>query len=130
MRRPKINMKVLREAVYRRAGGQCEVSGIPLDLDTFDLHHRRNKGMGGTVRIDTDSFMNVLALDPGVHNGGPSSVHGRRRWSEASGYLVPKDEDYPGLWPVWLRGQRWVLLSPLGGYASWPGHATTPQPAD
>lgn len=110
------NWTVIREALWQRSGGRCEVSGIPLDPDTFDAHHRRNKGMGGTDRDDRDALTNLLALDPAVHNGGPSSVHGSRRVSQARGYLLPKHVDYPGMWPVLLHGRRWVLLGGDGRY--------------
>lgn len=122
-------MKALREAAYQRAGGRCEVSGIPLDIDTFDLHHRRPKGMGGTLRPDTDTLGNVLALHPDVHNGGPSSVHGRRGWSEERGYLLPQREALAARWPVWLHGQRWVILGAAGGYITL-GHASPPGSAE
>ena len=72
--------------------------------------------MGGDPRPDVDTLPNLLALDPQVHNGGHSSVHGRRGWSEDRGYLIPKFVTQPGMWPVWLHGQLWVLLSPAGRY--------------
>ena len=111
-----------REPLWERCGGRCEVSGRPLDYDTFDMHHRRNKGMGGTSREDVDEIWNLLALHPEAHNGGPESVHGRRQWSERRGYLVPKGVEEVILWPVYLYGlvpahvQRWVLLGGEGGY--------------
>lgn len=119
-----------REPLWERCGGRCEVSGQPLDYDTFDMHHRRNKGMGGTSRDDVDELWNLLALDPVVHNGGPESVHGRRTWSHHRGYLVPKQTPEHELtqWPVLLGGllperfQRWVLLAPHAdtGYRDLP----------
>lgn len=105
--------------MWDRSGGRCEASGLPLDPDTFDAHHRRNKGMGGTSRADTDDLDNLIALDPGVHNGGPASVHGRRTWSEQHGYLVPKDVDRPGLTPVLQWGRRWVELTKDGRAIPW-----------
>lgn len=112
----KVNWKKIREQLWVRSGGRCEVSGVPLDFETFDAHHRRNKGMGGTTRFDRDAIWNLLALDPVVHNGGPQSVHGRRTWSEEFGYLVPKHVKNVALWPVKVRGTTWVLLSPNGLY--------------
>jgi len=111
-----------RMPLWERCEGRCEISGQPLDYDTFDMHHRRNKGMGGTSRGGVDELWNLLALDPTVHNGGPDSVHGRRQWSQNRGYLVPKHTpDYEAiLWPVLLGGllperfQRWVLLGDPG----------------
>lgn len=112
MTRPRANWKTIRAQLLERSNGFCEVSGIPLDPDSFDAHHRRNKGMGGTGRLDTDTLPNLLALDPVVHNLGPNSVHGRRTWSDAKGYLVPKHVNDAGLVAVWLRQSRWVWLLP------------------
>lgn len=110
------NWTRLRETLWTRSGGRCEVSGVPLDPDTFDAHHRRNKGMGGTSRPNVDDITNLLATDPVAHNGGPMSVHGRREWSETNGFLVPKLIASPGLWPVWLHEREEVLLLASGGY--------------
>lgn len=107
-----------RQPLWERCKGLCEISGRPLDYDTFDMHHRRNRGMGGTSRDDVHELWNLLALDPVVHNNHPQAVHRVRRWSEERGYLVPKhvDETQLILWPVLLGGwlppsrQRWVLL--------------------
>lgn len=95
------------------------MSGRPLNEDTFDAHHRRLKGMGGTSRPDRDALFNLLALDPEVHNGGPQSVHGRGGydgWSMVNGYIVPKHCDTPGLVKVKLYDGREVLLTRAGGY--------------
>lgn len=72
--------------------------------------------MGGTSRPDVHDLDNLLAADPVIHNGGPQSVHGRRRWSEQRGYLVPKGMNAPGLVPVLLNGKRWVHLGKDGRY--------------
>lgn len=119
-------MSRIRPALWTRCGGRCEISGRPLEFDTFDAHHRRNKGMGGDPRPDRDDLDNLLALDPGVHNGGPGSVHGRRTWAEARGYLVPKHAEHPGSYPVLLRGRRWVLLDKSGRYHPLPPVCATP----
>ena len=125
-RRPKANWARLREQLWARCGGRCEVSGTPLDFETFDAHHRRNKGMGGTSRLDTDLLSNLLALDPTVHNGGPDSVHAVRPRSESLGWLIPKlSPDAPHMVPACVYsvgGWRWCLLGengdrlPLGSY--------------
>jgi hypothetical protein len=113
----------IRRSVWERASGRCEISGLqlgPADSDRWECHHRRNKGMGGTSRENVDSLTNLLALNPRVHNGGPLSVHGRRAWSQKRGYLIPKDVSQPGMWPLWLLGRRWVLLTDSGVYAPLP----------
>jgi 5-methylcytosine-specific restriction protein A len=117
MRRPKPNWTQLREALWERSEGYCEISGYPLDLETFDAHHRRLKGMGGTSRPDTDLLSNLLALDPTIHNGGPDSMHGNPAWATPRGYLLPQTA-IPHNEPVLLRGGTWVLLRDNGGYES------------
>src|SRR4051812_16008653 len=85
------NWKMLRKALWERSAGYCEVSGLRLDPDTFDAHHRRNKGMGGTTRLDRDSLQNLLAVDPAVHNAaaaGARSIHASKTWSQPRGYLL------------------------------------------
>lgn len=109
------NMTKIRPLLWERCGGRCEVSGLALDYDTFDAHHRRPKGMGGSALADRDSVQNLLALDPAVHNPGPRSVHGNPTWSRPRGYLLRKHRDPLGA-PVLLRGQRWVLLGRDGRY--------------
>lgn len=111
----KTNWTKIREQLWERSGGRCEATGTPLDPETFDAHHRRNRGMGGTSRPDVDDLDNLLALDPIVHNGGPESVHARRPWSTARGYLVPKHTDHPGYLPVWQpHHYRWINLGKDG----------------
>jgi hypothetical protein len=115
-KRARANWSALREALWTRSGGRCEVSGKPLDIDTFDAHHRRSKGMGGTSRPDTDTLPNLLALDPIVHNGGPGSVHADRRGvSGPRGWLVSKLSSEPlNLVPVLIAPspsiRQWSLL--------------------
>lgn len=120
MKIPRPNWKILRAALWERAEGRCEVSGVPLDPDTFDAHHRRPKGMGGTARPDRDLLSNLIALDPSVHNGAPDSVHARRGWSEEHGYLLPQSTPLAIEWPLLLRGRTWVFLLNSGIYRPVP----------
>jgi len=115
-KRARADWPALRDALWTRSNGLCEVSGKPLDPTTFDAHHRRNKGMGGTYREDTDTLPNLLALDPIVHNGGPGSVHADRNGvSGPRGWLVSKLSSEPlDLAPVLVALspmiRQWVLL--------------------
>lgn len=106
----KTNWALLREQLWERSHGLCEVSGVRLDYEAFDAHHRRPKGMGGTDREDKDWLSNLLATDPAVHNGGPQSVHGRPTWSRPRGYLLPKNVPWAGMVPVLYRGRFWFML--------------------
>lgn len=118
VKRARADWPALREALWKRSNGCCEVSGQPLDYHTFDAHHRRNKGMGGTSRPDTDVLSNLLALNPIVHNGGPGSVHADRPRSELRGWLIPKLSTEPlHMVPALVYasgGWRWCLLAETG----------------
>lgn len=111
-KRPAPNWDKLRAALWERSEGQCEISGRPLDRETFDAHHRRLKGMGGTYRPLTDSLCNLLALDPEVHNGAPWSVHQLPSWSRPRAYLLSShtSDDALAVSAVLYRGQTWVIL--------------------
>lgn len=105
-----------RAALWARSHGRCEITGAALDYETFDAHHRRPKGMGGTDRADRDSLSNALALTPAIHNGGPQSVHGNPLWSRPRGYLVHKSTEWASMVPVLYRGRFWFMLGDtLGG---------------
>jgi hypothetical protein len=112
-----------RPQLWQRCQGLCEVSGQPIQYDEFDMHHRRRKGMGGTSRPDRDSIENLLAVHSDVHH---IAVHGQPRWAMPRGYLISTNADWPGGYPVWLRGQCWVLLGADGNY--WPLPNPTPPP--
>jgi 5-methylcytosine-specific restriction protein A len=110
-------MRRLRHRIYERAGGRCELSGVPLvggPDGPWEAHHRRPKGMGGTSRPNTDTVGNLLALAPCVHNMAPDSVHMMPERSRRNGWLVSKHEDDPASVPVVLRDGRVVLLGEEG----------------
>lgn len=116
MKRARADWTDLRQRLWTRSGGRCEVSGVALDPLSWDAHHRRNKGMGGTYREDTDTLPNLLVTHPLVHNLRPDSIHGHPAWSRPRGYLLAKDTERLDLVPVWLHGRVWTLLTPDGGY--------------
>lgn len=99
-----------RAQLWERSHGRCEITGVPLDFETFEAHHRRPKGMGGTDREDRDWLSNALALTPAIHNGGPQSVHGDPLWARPRGYLVHKNTPWASMVPVLYRGRFWFML--------------------
>lgn len=115
-KRPDPNWTKIREALWTRSGGFCEVSGRTLDPETFDAHHRRPRGIGGTYRPLTDSLCNLLALDPEVHNGAPWSVHQNSTWSRPRGYLLSSHmaDEVLEIAPVLYRGKEWLILAENG----------------
>ncbi len=115
-----------RPLLWERCKGRCEITGVPLQYDTFDAHHRRPKGMGGTTRGNRDNIECLLALDPIIHNGAPHSVHQDPQWSRPLGYLVSTYVDDPGQVPVALLERYWVLLGTDGLYHPLPGGIVPP----
>lgn len=114
-KRPRPNWDALTDALWERSGGLCEITGVPLDPETFDRHHRRPRGAGGSRLLDTDTLPNLLALDPAIHNGQPHSVHQDPRWSRPFGYLLSKlDGRAPADQAVYYRQSYWALLLPDG----------------
>jgi hypothetical protein len=113
-------MRAARPIIWRRCGGRCEVSGKPIEYESFDAHHRRLKGMGGTSRPDRDAPFNLLALHPQVHNPGPGTVHGERDWSIGRGYMIEKHNQAPARRPVLLFDDRWVYLTETEFYVPLP----------
>lgn len=112
-KRPPPNWKELRDRLWTRSNGFCEVSGVPLDFDTFDAHHRRPKQMGGTYRLDTDTLANLIAVDPIVHNGHANSVHQSPGWSRPRGYLL-HGNTAPDEEPLLYQGRTWLILRANG----------------
>jgi hypothetical protein len=113
-------MREQRRPLWERCSGVCEITGAPLDYETFDMHHRRNKGMGGTRRRNVNDLDNLLALTPTIHNGDAHSVHQHPEWSMPRGYLLRNHVDRPGEHPVWLFERCWVLLTKGGAYFPLP----------
>lgn len=124
-KRPTPKWNEIREALWARSDGMCEISGLPLDFETFDAHHRRPKGMGGTYRPLTDNVANLLALLPLVHNIHPKSVHLAPKWSRRRGYLLPShwNDEAMVISPVLYRGQTWVTLDEDGDLGEFSGRS-------
>lgn len=83
----------LRQQVYARAGGLCDLCGTRLPQG-FHAHHRRTRSRGGS-----DDVLNLVALHPSCHD----AVHRNPRRSYLQGFLVPTWAT-PRDWPVKLHG--------------------------
>lgn len=78
------------EAVWDRAGGRCEISGVPLSGERgrdWHVHHRRPRRMGGSRLADTNSVENLLLLSPEAHE----HVEKNRTEAYERGWLVRQD---------------------------------------
>lgn len=90
VRRPTGPDRLTVEAVWDRAGGRCEISGVQLSGERgidWQVHHRRPRRMGGSRLDDTNSVENLMLLSPEAHE------HVERNRSEAyeRGWLVRQD---------------------------------------
>jgi len=100
-------------AVLDRDGYRCVRCSAPIvgdRGDTWVLHHRRPRGMGGTTRADANSPANLLSLCAGCHG----YVESERYESYTQGWLVHMHHD-PAAVPVLHDMDGWVLLDDDGG---------------
>jgi 5-methylcytosine-specific restriction protein A len=78
------------EALWDRAGGRCEISGVPLSGvrgEDYHVHHRRPRRMGGSRLDDTNSVENLMLLSPEAHE----HVEKNRTEAYERGWLVRQD---------------------------------------
>lgn len=76
---PRIDaVRVIRDAVYKRANGQCERCGKRLTWRQMHMDEKVSRGDGGEVAID-----NCWVLCADCHILRPESEHGDRRWHSA-----------------------------------------------
>lgn len=106
-----------REAVRKRTGDRCDLCGLPVKVAHF--HHRRPRGMGGTIRNGSGDPSNCLLLHPRCHG----EVESSRERSLKNGWLVSQHQE-PSEIPVklWL-GFR--LLRADGTMAELLGEASS-----
>lgn len=70
------------EIVEQRAGGYCEVCGLPA-LPSMALHHRKLKSRGGK-----DTAANLIRIHHGCHNLKTSSIHLNPEAASQKGWMV------------------------------------------
>lgn len=115
---------VVRLVVVSRAGGSCELCGVPVafvdddgqvtPLAAYSVHHRQPRGMGGTDDPAVNSPVNLLLLCGTGVSGCHGVVESQRVLAKANGWLVPRPTD-PASVPVELHDGR-RLLTPDGTY--------------
>lgn len=111
MKRPKVRTGPdleTRQLVFERDGYRCVFCG---GVGQLEVHHRRPRGIGGSLRPDTNQPQNLVSLHPMCHQ----SVESCRESAREVGLLVPQGVD-PATVPLRLARGRWVLLTPAGTY--------------
>jgi hypothetical protein len=91
--------KKLREALFQRSGGYCELCGGVLP-ESWALHHRKLKSQGGK-----DELSNIVALHHECHNLGTDSVHLNPAKAVSMGFIVPS----------WDTPEDVLICTPEGG---------------
>ena len=103
-----INQKIVA-LVEERAGGYCEVCGLP-EQESMALHHRKLKSRGGK-----DSVANLMRVHHKCHNLGTNSIHMRPKVAIERGQICPSWAE-PSEFPLTLSDESKVLLDNEGSY--------------
>jgi hypothetical protein len=98
--------KMIRERVWERSKGYCEMCGIPMDKQDFALHHRKLKSRGGK-----DTMSNLIALHHGCHNTRTDSIHLNPKWATEHGFMVSSWSDPENVALCPPNGSRIILLN-------------------
>jgi len=93
----------VREALYRRTNGYCDVCGLVMAEDEMAAHHRKRRSQVGGWNL-----ANLLGCHHGCHNLGTRSIHANPYWAHRYGYLLMSWE--PDSKPVFLHHAYWVQL--------------------
>lgn len=99
----KFPLKV-RELILRRAAGRCEICGGTMPMP--QIHHRRPRGMGGSVDPACGTPANALAIHPQCHR----RVEVNREDATERGWIVLQGAD-PARVPVRLWDGYWMLAT-------------------
>lgn len=116
------DIEAARTLVRRRDGGRCQMCGRWVDGYVKSIHHRINKGSGGSAQYERASLLITLCGTgtTGDHGwvtenptaAGPASEGG-------TGYLLPRNNPDidPTREPI-LTYQGWRLLADDGTWSS------------
>ena len=100
--------KKVRELVWQRSRGYCEVCGFPLDPESWDFSHRKARKHKGP-----DTPENGMAIHH--HPCHLVDIELHPRLARDKGWRVISTEN-PLEIPIWLYGKLKVWLEPDGTY--------------
>jgi 5-methylcytosine-specific restriction enzyme A len=95
-----------RKTIKRRAGGQCELCGMP--CTDGQIHHRKPRRAGGSIDPRVSDASNGVYIHASCHG----KVESNRHWAIQRGWLLFAAE-YPEEVPI-RTWKGWVLLSTTG----------------
>ena len=113
-------MDAARRIVHERDQGVCQMCGRSTELITSSVHHRLNKGNGGSALLERASVLINVCGD------GVLLCHGRvtryPKWAESIGWLLPRNNPDidPEEEPI-LTYHGWILLDDFGGRTPYIG---------
>ncbi|MFI6681904.1 hypothetical protein [Kribbella sp. NPDC050470] len=102
-----------RRIVRRRDDDHCQMCGKPLWDGDKSVHHRLNRGRGGSALLERASIL-ITACGDGVR-GCHGLVTQNPAWAESIGWLLPRNN--PDIDPEQeriLTIHGWVLLTDSG----------------
>lgn len=113
----------VREAVYARSGGRCEVGATEAcrarggwfdGVDGRSIHHRRPRRLGGSRALDIHDPANLLAVcGVGALGGCHAHIESHRTEAYENGWLLASGAD-PVTRACTVRGGSIVLLRATG----------------
>ena len=106
----------VKQMIFARSEGYCEVLSPGCGRAATEIHHRRPRGMGGTVRPETNLASNGLAICRACH----LRCEAMRNWARENGFVLLQGDnpaDVPVFWRCgWDGGRKaLVLLDDVGG---------------
>ena len=93
--------------IEARAKQSCEVCGGV--VGSFQIHHRRPRGMGGSKIEIVGSASNGVLVHPACH----TRIESNRNEARSNGWLVYQT-DNPSLIPFKTYDDNWVILNEDG----------------
>lgn len=102
-----------RRIVKSRDDSHCQMCGKPLWTGQGSVHHRLNRGRGGSAALERASVL-VTACGDGVQ-GCHGKVTEHPEWARSIGWLLPRNNPDidPTREPI-LLFDGWFLLDDLG----------------
>lgn len=106
----------VRDEVIGRSQDHCERCGRALYGQPYSIHHRRPRGMGGTLRPEANLPSNLLVICGSATTPGSCHqwIESRRAEAYEDGLLLRQTDD-PSQMPVLLE-RGWVRLTDDCGF--------------
>jgi hypothetical protein len=114
------DVEAARSLVRTRDGHQCQMCGRSIVDFPSNIHHRINKGNGGSALYERPSLLIRLCGSGTTYCHG--WVTGHPKLAEDTGWLLPRNN--PDIDPTQeplLTYRGWELLDDLGGRVSYIG---------